>query len=57
MEKAKRITKEDLKQLSEWLKNSKLSDFEKLAKNTDVEKFIQNMIVINPEMIKEPYTL
>ncbi len=58
MEKNKKITEENLQKISEWLRNSTSSDFEKnAAQKEKTEKFIENMIVVNPNLIKEPYTL
>ncbi len=53
-----KITEDYLRRVSDWLKGSKVSDFEKnSAQKNKTEKFIENMIVVNPNQIKEPYTL
>lgn len=58
MKKNKKITEDNLQKISDWLRNSTLSDFEKnTVQKNETEKFIEDMVVVDPNQIKEPYTL
>ena len=53
----KLISNEDLNKVGEWLKSTDISQERSKVINEDTISIINQMSFINPDQLKEPYTL
>ena len=54
----KPLSRENIEAIANWLKENNSAIVEaKSEEKSEVEKIIDNMAIVSPEMITEPYTL